>query len=294
VMVKDVRQGWTLLATMLVLFVVGLAVTVPVERHATAALRAAGVESSADNLEGKEMRFGSDESALWAVATTAASNGSVNSMHDSFTPLGAAAPMFLMAIGEVAFGGVGSGLYGMLFYVVLAVFIGGLMVGRTPEYLGKKIGAREVKLALLAILGPILIALAAVAGASVMDFTLDARNNSGPHGFSEILYAWLSMGNNNGSAFAGLTVTNWYYAVFGGFTMIFVRFVPLLCALALAGSLARERILPETAGTLKTGTPLFAGLLTGTIVLLGALDFLPVLTLGPFVEWLFDGGGRLF
>jgi K+-transporting ATPase ATPase A chain len=228
------------------------------------------------------------------VATTDASNGSVNSMHDSYRPLGAVAPMFSMAIGEVIFGGVGSGLYGMIFYVVIAVFIGGLMIGRTPEYLGKKIGAREVKYSVIAVLVPFLLLLALAAVAVVTPAGTDARLNQGPHGFSEILYAFFSMGNNNGSAFAGLTASGPFYAVGGGLLMLAVRFVPLLAALALAGSVAREGTVPETAGTLHTDRKLFVVLLVFVILIIGALTFLPGLALGPIVEHLFQDAGSLF
>lgn len=291
-MVGSRRQGWALFAAMWILMVVGIAMTAPGERHATPAMQAAGISVSAPNLEGKEVRVGPYESSLWAVATTDASNGSVNSMHDSYQPLGMVAPMFNMAIGEVIFGGVGSGLYGMVFYVVVAVFIGGLMVGRTPEYLGKKIQARQVKLVVIAILVPFLLALAFTAISVVIPAGLDPRLNQGPHGFSEILYAFLSQGNNNGSAFAGITVSGPWYAVAGGITMIVVRFVPLLAALALGASVGRERTVPFTAGTLRTDTPLFVGLLIGVIVIIGALTFLPALALGPIVEHLTHG--RLF
>ena len=223
------------------------------------------------------------------MATTDASNGSVNSMHDSYKPLGMVAPMFNIAVGEVIWGGVGSGLYGMIFYVVIAVFIGGLMVGRTPEYLGKKIGAREVKLAAIAVLVPFLVVLAFTAVAVVIPAGLDARLNAGPHGFSEILYAFLSMGNNNGSAFAGLTASGPFYAVGGGIVMLIDRFVPMLAALALAGSLAKEGTVPVTAGTLPTDKPLFVGLLDGVVVIIGALTFFPALALGAIVEGLLKG-----
>jgi potassium-transporting ATPase potassium-binding subunit len=288
-MVGSIRQGWALFAAMWILMVVGLAMTVPGERHATPAMQAAGISASAANLEGKEVRIGTDESSLWAVATTDASNGSVNSMHDSYQPLGMVAPMFNIGIGEVIFGGVGSGLYGMVFYVVVAVFIGGLMVGRTPEYLGKKIGARQVKLVVIAILIPFLVALAFTAISVVIPAGLKPRLNTGPHGFSEILYAYLSQGNNNGSAFAGITVSGPWYAITGGITMLVVRFVPLLAALALGASVGREKTVPFTAGTLRTDTGLFVGLLIGVIVIIGALTFLPALALGPIVEHLSRG-----
>ena len=288
-MVGNLRQGWVLFAVMWGLMVVGLVITVPGERVATPAMQAAGVSATAPNLEGKEVRIGSDESSLWAVTTTDASNGSVNSMLDSYQPLGGLAPMFNIAIGEVVFGGVGSGLYGMVFYVVIAVFIGGLMVGRTPEYLGKKIRAREVKIVVIAVLVPFLVALAFSAIAVVSPAGLAGPLNSGPHGFSEIFYAYLSQGNNNGSAFAGLTANTPFYTITGGIAMLVSRFVPLIAALALGASVGRERTVPFTAGTLRTDTPLFGGLLTGVIVIIGALTFLPGLALGPIVEHLQKG-----
>ncbi len=288
-MVGNVRQGWVLFAVMWVLMVVGLVITVPGERTATPAMQAAGISASAPNLEGKEVRIGPDESSLWAVTTTDASNGSVNSMLDSYQPLGGLAPMFNLAIGEVIFGGVGSGLYGMLFYVVIAVFIGGLMVGRTPEYLGKKIGARQVKIVVIAVLVPFLVALGFTAAAVVLPAGLAGPLNTGPHGFSEIFYAYLSQGNNNGSAFAGLTANTPFYTITGGIAMLVSRFVPLIAALALGASVGKERTVPFTAGTLRTDTGLFAGLLTGVIVIIGALTFLPGLALGPIVEHLQKG-----
>jgi K+-transporting ATPase ATPase A chain len=285
-MIGKVREGWAIFAAMMVLFIVGLWVTVPQEHAASQAMRTAGVSASAVNMEGKELRYGPDQSSLWAVATTAASNGSVNSMHDSFRPLGMVAPMFNIAVGEVIWGGVGSGLYGMFFYVIIAVFIGGLMVGRTPEYLGKKIGAREMKLAAIAVLVPFLVVLALTAVAVVTPSGLDPRLNQGPHGFSEIFYAFLSQGNNNGSAFAGITVSGPFYAIAGGFAMLIARFVPLLAALALGGSFANASTVPATAGTLPTDKPLFVGLLDGVIVVIGALTFFPALALGAIVEGL--------
>jgi K+-transporting ATPase ATPase A chain len=290
-MVGSVRQGWAIFAAMMVLFVAGLWLTVPQEHAASQAMRSAGVSGSAVNMEGKELRYGPDQSSLWAVATTAASNGSVNSMHDSFRPLGMVAPMFNIAVGEVIWGGVGSGLYGMFFYVIIAVFIGGLMVGRTPEYLGKKIGAREMKLAAIAVLVPFLVVLALTAVAVVTPSGLDPRSNQGPHGFSEIFYTFLSQGNNNGSAFAGITVSGPFYAISGGFAMLIARFVPLLAALALGGSFAKASSVPATAGTLPTDKPLFVGLLDGVIVVIGALTFFPALALGAIVEGLLK---RLF
>ena len=285
-MVGQIRQGWAIYAAMMVLFLAGLWMTVPQEHTSTQAMRTAGISASAPNLEGKELRYGPDQSSLWAVATTDASNGSVNSMHDSYKPDGMIAPMFNIAVGEVIFGGVGSGLYGMIFYVIIAVFIGGLMVGRTPEYLGKKIGAREVKLSAIAVLVPFLAVLALVAVGAVIPAGTDARLNLGPHGLSEIFYAFVSQGNNNGSAFAGLTASGPFYAVGGGLLMLVDRFVPLLCALALGSALSKEGTVPVTAGTLPTDKPLFVGLLDGVIVIIGALTFFPVLALGAIVEGL--------
>jgi K+-transporting ATPase ATPase A chain len=290
--VGNVRQGWAIFAVMMVLFVGGLALTVPQEQSSSAAMAAAGVPASDQNLEGKEQRIGVNESALWNVATTAASNGSVNSMHDSYRPLGGLAAMFNMGIGEVVWGGVGSGLYGMIFYAIIAVFMGGLMVGRTPEYLGKKIGAREVKLSAIAVLVPFIVVLALTAVAVVIPAGTDPRLNQGPHGFSEIFYAFLSQGNKNGSAFAGITVSGPFYAIAGGLAMLVARFVPLLAALALAGSLGRAGTVPETSGTLHTDTTLFVVLLTFVVLIIGALTFLPGLAVGPIVEHL--GGGSLY
>jgi K+-transporting ATPase ATPase A chain len=288
-MIGKVREGWALFAAMMVLMVIGLWATVPQEHSSSQAMQSVGVSASAPNLEGKEVRYGTDQSSLWAITTTDASNGSVNSMHDSYNPVGMVAPMFNIAVGEVIWGGVGSGLYGMIFYVIIAVFIGGLMVGRTPEYLGKKIGAREVKLSAIAVLVPFLVALALTAVAVVIPAGTDARLNAGPHGFSEILYAFLSQGNNNGSAFAGLTASGSFYAIAGGLAMLIARFVPLLAALAFGGALAREGTVPVTSGTLPTDRPLFVGLLDGVIVIIGALAFFPALALGAIVEGLTKG-----
>ncbi len=289
--VGNVRQGWAIFAVMMVLFLGGLALTVPQEHSSSQAMAAAGLPASAQNLEGKELRTGVDESSLWAIATTDASNGSVNSMHDSYRPLGGLAPMFNIAVGEVIWGGVGSGLYGMIFYAVIAVFIGGLMVGRTPEYLGKKIGAREIKISAIAVLVPFVLALAVIAVGVMIPGGLDGRLNAGPHGFSEIFYAFISQGNNNGSAFAGYTASGPFPAIAGGLLMIAARFVPLVAALGLAGSLARAGTVPESPGTLHTDTMLFVVLLTFVILIIGALTFLPALAVGPIVEHL---SGRLF
>jgi K+-transporting ATPase ATPase A chain len=254
--------------------------------QAASALQAGG------NMEGKEARFGVTSSALWATATTAASNGSVNSMHDSYTPLGGMVPMWLMQLGEVVYGGVGSGLYGMLLYAIVAVFIAGLMVGRTPEYLGRKIEAYEMKMATLGILLPSAAVLVVSAIACVVPETSKAVANPGAHGFSEILYAFSSMGNNNGSAFAGLTASGPFYTIAGGICMLIARYWVIIPVLAIAGSLARKKIVPTGPGTLPTHTPLFVGLLAGTVFLVGALTFIPALALGPGVEH-FDIGALL-
>jgi K+-transporting ATPase ATPase A chain len=242
------------------------------------------------NMEGKETRFGITNSALWATATTAASNGSVNSMHDSYTPLGGLVPLFLIQLGEVIYGGVGSGLYGMLAFVLIAVFVAGLMVGRTPEYLGKRVEAFEMKMASLVILIPPALVLVLSAIASVTEAGLSSRHNAGPHGLSEILYAFSSMGNNNGSAFAGLDADVPFYNLAGGFAMLAARYWLAIPMLAIAGSLARKRTVPAGPGTLPTHTPLFVGWLVAVVLLVGALAFVPVLALGPVVEHLLLSG----
>jgi potassium-transporting ATPase potassium-binding subunit len=246
----------------------------------------ASILQSGGNMVGKEVRFGIVDSALWATATTAASNGSVNAMHDSFTPLGGLAPMWLMQLGEVVFGGVGSGLYGMLMYAILAVFIAGLMVGRTPEYLGKKVEAFEMKMASLVILLPSASVLVGTALACVVPAGTAPLGNPGPHGFSEILYAFSSGANNNGSAFGGLTVNGSFYATAIGICMLIGRYWVIIPVLAIAGSMARKRFIPPSAGTMPTHTPIFFGLLVGTVLLIGALTFIPALALGPVVEQL--------
>ena len=291
-MVGDTRQGWAILAAMLVIFVALLAVTVTAEQAGNPRLAALGVDQTArvmqtgGNMEGKEVRFGIANSALWATATTAASNGSVNSMHDSYTPLGGLAPMFLMQLGEVIFGGVGSGLYGMLIFAIIAVFVAGLMVGRTPEYLGKKIEAFEMKMASLVILIPPLAVLAFTALAVVIPTGLASMQDGGPHGFSEVLYAFSSQGNNNGSAFAGFNANTPFYNTLGGLAMLFARYWLIVPTLALAGSLARKKLIPVGPGTLPTHTPLFVALLGGVVLIVGGLTFIPALALGPIVEHL--------
>jgi K+-transporting ATPase ATPase A chain len=238
------------------------------------------------NMEGKEVRFGIVNSALWATATTAASNGSVNSMHDSFTPLGGLVPMWLMQLGEVIFGGVGSGLYGMLVFALVAVFVAGLMIGRTPEYLGKKVEAFEIKMAAVAILVPPLVVLGGTALAVMAEAGRATIANPGAHGFSEILYAFSSAGNNNGSAFAGLSANTPFYNTALGFAMLFARYWLLIPVLAIAGSLAAKKTVPTGPGTLPTHGPLFIVLLIGTVLIIGALTFVPALALGPLGEHL--------
>jgi len=291
-MVRDTRQGWAVLIAMFAIFVPLTFAVTGAEQWGNPRLEALGVDASASelqaggNMEGKETRFGIANSALWSSATTAASNGSVNSMHGSFTPLGGMVPMWLMQLGEVVFGGVGSGLYGMLMFAILAVFIGGLMVGRTPEYLGKKIEAFEIKMASLALLLPPAIVLVGTAVASVLPAGTSSVGNSGAHGFSEILYAFSSAGNNNGSAFASISANTPFYNTMLGVAMWLSRYWLMIPVLAIAGSLAAKRATAVTAGTLPTHTPLFVTILVGVVLLVGALTFVPALALGPLVEHL--------
>jgi K+-transporting ATPase ATPase A chain len=290
-MVKDTRQGWAVLTAMTVMFVALLVVCVVAEQRGST-LAWLGVDHQASalqsggNMEGKEVRFGIANSGLWATATTAASNGSVNAMHDSFTPLGGLVPMWLIQLGEVVFGGVGSGLYGMLVFAIIAVFVAGLMVGRTPEYLGKKIEAYEMKMASLVILFPPAIVTIGTAIAVVSPGGTATIFNPGVHGFSEVLYAFSSAGNNNGSAFAGLGANTPFYNTALGIAMLVARYWLAIPTLAIAGSLARKKLVPQGPGTLPTHTPLFIALLIGVVVLVGALTFIPALALGPIVEHL--------
>ena len=291
VMVKDTRQGWTVLAAMTVIFVMLLAVCYLAEQTGTVPSEPgldhrAGPLQPGGNMEGKEVRFGIAGSALWATATTAASNGSVNSMHDSYTPIGGLVPLWLIQLGEVVYGGVGSGLYGMLVFAIVAVFVAGLMVGRTPEYLGKKIEAYEMKMAALVILIPSAVVLIGTAVAVVTPGGRAGILNPTAHGFSEVLYAFSSAGNNNGSAFAGLNANTPFYNTALGLAMLFGRYWLAIPVLAIAGSLARKKTVPTGPGTLPTDTALFAGLLVGVVILVGALTFLPALALGPIVEHL--------
>jgi K+-transporting ATPase ATPase A chain len=289
-MVGDTRQGWALLAAMLVIFTPLALAGYAAEQGGSPGLAATGVdlrpsaEHPGGNMEGKELRFGIAGSALWAAATTAASNGSVNAMHDSFTPLGGLVPLFLMQLGEVVFGGVGSGLYGMLAFAIVAVFVAGLMVGRTPEYLGKKIEAFEMKMASLVLLLPCALALAGTAIAVAVPAGTAGVGNPGAHGFTEILYALCSAANNNGSAFAGLSANTPFYNLLLAVVMWLSRFWLIVPMLAIAGSLARKRAVAVTAGTLPTHGPLFVSMLVGVVVLVGALTFVPALALGPIAE----------
>lgn len=291
-MVGSPRQGWAILVAMLLLLWLPLGLAFATEQAGNPALTKLGVDQTASttnpggNMEGKEVRFGVVNSALWETATTAASNGSVNSMHDSYTPLGGLAALWMMMLGEVSFGGVGSGLYGMLIFVIVAVFVAGLMVGRTPEYLGKKIEAYDMKMASILILIMPIVVLVLTAVAVMTTQGKAAIFNPGPHGFSEVLYLFTSQGNNNGSAFAGIGGNNPFYNITGGIAMIAGRFFLAVPTLALAGSLVKKKKTPESAGTLPTHTPLFIAWLIAVVILVGALNFLPALALGPIVEHL--------
>jgi potassium-transporting ATPase potassium-binding subunit len=284
VMVGDKRQGWALLAAMTILFVPLLLLCVAQEQHGNPTLNSVGIDHDGGNMEGKEARYGIVSSAIWATATTAASNGSVNSMHDSFTPLGGLVPMFLMQAGEVIYGGVGSGLYGMLLFVIIAVFAAGLMVGRTPEYLGKKIEAFEIKMASVGILVPPFAVLVGTSIAVAVAAGKAGVLNPGPHGFSEILYAFSSAGNNNGSAFGGIGANTPFYNVMLGIAMFIARYWIAIPVLAIAGSLARKKIVPPSLGTLPTHSLLFILFLSGIVIMVGALTFVPALALGPIAE----------
>ncbi len=296
VMVGDTRQGWAILAAMTIIFLAFLALAVWSEQSPNPALTKLGVDQTASdtqgggNMEGKEVRFGIANSAIWATATTSASNGSVNSMHDSFMPLGGLVTLVMIHFGEVIYGGVGSGLYGMLAFVIVAVFVAGLMVGRTPEYLGKKIESYEMKMASLAFLIMPLVVLGFTALGVVLDAGKASIFNPGPHGFSEVLYAFTSMGNNNGSAFAGLSANTPFYNLWGAIAMLISRYWLSIPMLAVAGSLVRKKKVPPSAGTLPTHVPLFIGWLVAVIIIIGALNFIPALALGPIVEHLLLGG----
>jgi K+-transporting ATPase ATPase A chain len=291
-MAGNQRQGWAILTVMGVLFIAGVAVTYWAEAGGTAAFDALGLAGG--NMEGKEVRFGIVASSLFAVITTAASCGAVNAMHDSFTALGGMIPLINIQLGEIIVGGVGAGLYGMLLFVVLSIFVAGLMVGRTPEYVGKKIEAREVKMAMLAILVLPLMYLGWTAIAVVFPPALAAVNNVGPHGFTEVLYAYTSQTGNNGSAFAGLSGNTLFYNITGGVAMFVGRFFMIIPAMAMAGSLADKKSIPASAGTFPTTGGLFVGLVVGVILIIGGLTFFPALALGPIVEHLAMNANTLF
>src|SRR5450631_1234924 len=291
-MVGNQRQGWAILAVMGVLFISGVIVTYWAEANGTTALQALGLTGG--NMEGKEVRFGIVASSLFAVITTAASCGAVNAMHDSFTALGGMIPLINIQLGEIIVGGVGSGLYGMLIFVIIAIFVAGLMVGRTPEYVGKKIEAREVKMAMLAILVLPLMYLGWTAVAVVYPTAVASMANAGPHGFTEVLYAYTSQTGNNGSAFAGLTGNIPFYNLTLACAMFVGRFFMIIPAIALAGSLAAKRSIPASAGTFPTTGGLFVGLVVGVILIIGGLTFFPALALGPIVEHLAMSANTLF
>jgi K+-transporting ATPase ATPase A chain len=291
-MVGNPRQGWAILAVMGTLFIAGVAVTYWAEANGTTALHALGLTGG--NMEGKEVRFGIIASSLFAVVTTAASCGAVNAMHDSFTALGGMIPLINMQLGEIIIGGVGAGLYGMLIFVVISIFVAGLMVGRTPEYVGKKIEAREVKMAMLAILVLPLMYLGWTAVAVVLPSAVASMANAGPHGFTEVLYAYTSATGNNGSAFAGLSGNTFFYNLTLASAMFVGRFFMIVPAMALAGSLAGKKSIPPSAGTLPTTGGLFVGLVVGVILIIGGLTFFPALALGPIVEHLAMNANTLF
>jgi K+-transporting ATPase ATPase A chain len=293
-MVKNQAHGWSVWAAMMALFLAGVFLCWRSEAVGNPIHQQLGVAAAGGNMEGKEVRFGIFNSALFATVTTDASCGAVNSMHDSFTALGGFVPLFNIQLGEIIIGGVGAGLYGMLVFVVLAVFIAGLMVGRTPEYLGKKIQSYDVKMAMLALLVLAVSILGFAAWASVSKWGLAGLNNNGPHGLSEILYAYSSANGNNGSAFAGLTVNTPWYNTTLGLAMLIGRFLMIVPIIALAGSLGRKKISPPSAGTFPAAGGTFVVLLVGTVLLVGALNFLPGLTLGPIVEHFLTAQGKLY
>ena len=292
------RHGWAVWAAMAILFLAGVTVTYWAEANGNPLFHGVDQHVSATqsggNMEGKEVRFGIANTALWATATTDASCGAINGWHDSFTPLGGMAPLVNIMLSEVIFGGVGAGMYGMLIYIVLAVFIAGLMVGRTPEYLGKKIEAYDVKMAMLVVLVFPLVILAFAAISSVKDFGTSSIANPGPHGLSEMLYAYVSGAGNNGSAFGGLTVNTLWYDTTIGLTMLAGRFLMIIPMLAIAGNLARKKYVPPSLGTFPVTTPLFTALLIGVILIVGALTFFPALSLGPILEHLLLAAGKTF
>jgi K+-transporting ATPase ATPase A chain len=293
-MARNQKQGWTIFGAMALMFFMGISVAYYYETTGNAALRSLSVDQTTGNWEGKECRFGIANSALWATVTTNTSCGAVNAMHDSFTALGGLVPLANLQLGEVVFGGVGAGLYGMLIFVLLSVFIAGLMVGRTPEYLGKKIESREVKLAMLYVLIFPLVILYFSAWSAVAPYALSSLNNAGPHGLSEILYLYSSQAANNGSAFAGINGNTMWFNVTGGLTMLIGRFLMLVPAMAIAGSLVGKKAVPESLGTFPTDGTLFVVLLVGVVIIVGALTFFPALALGPIVEHFVALAGKVY
>jgi K+-transporting ATPase ATPase A chain len=293
-MARDQKQGWVLFAAMALIFVVGVWVAYSSEAQGNPVMRGMAVDQGAGNWEGKETRFGIANSALFATVTTATSCGAVNSMHDSFTPLGGLVPLANIQLGELVFGGVGAGLYAMLIYVILSVFIAGLMVGRTPEYLGKKIESREIKLSMLYVLIFPLLILYYAGWSLIAPYGVSSLNNAGPHGLSEILYAYSSAAGNNGSAFAGLNANTLWYNVSLGLTMLAGRFLMIVPAMAVAGSLVGKKSVPESLGTFPTNGSLFVVLLVGVIIIVGALTFFPALSLGPIVEQFLAQAGKVY
>ena len=292
-MVDNPRQGWAIFASMALLFLIGLCVTQWAEWSGNPLLRNAGVADGV-NMEGKEVRFGVGPSALWGQATSVTSNGSVNAMHDSMMPVSGLIYMFNMAIGEVIFGGVGVGLIGMIMYAVLAMFLAGLMIGRTPEFLGKKLEVREMIMAVIAVIAPAVSSLIFAGIAAATQAGLNGLGNAGPHGLSEILYAFFSAAGNNGSAFGGLNANTVFYNMTTGFVMLIGRFLTILPSLAIAGSLAAKKTVPPSSATFPTTSPLFSALLVGVVIIVGALTFFPALVLGPFLEHLLILAGRTF
>ena len=293
-MARDQRQGWAIFAAMAALFLMGVTAAYHFEGGGNPVMRGLAVDQTLGNMEGKDVRFGVASSALFAAVTTAASCGAVNSMHDSFTSLGGLVPLLNIQLGEVIFGGVGAGLYGMLVMVLLSVFIAGLMVGRTPEYLGKKIEAREMKLAMLYILIFPLVILVFSGWSAAVPYGVSSLNNAGPHGLSEILYAFTSATGNNGSAFAGLNANTPWYNVTLGLAMLMGRFLMIVPALAIAGSLVGKKAVGESLGTFPTNGALFVVLLVGVILIVGALTFFPALALGPIVEHFLAQAGKVY
>jgi potassium-transporting ATPase potassium-binding subunit len=292
-MIGNRRQGWAIFAAMLILFLIGLSITLFAEWSGSPALSRLGV-AGGENMEGKEVRFGIGPSALWGEATTVTSNGSVNSMHDSMMPLTGLIYMFNMAVGEVIFGGVGVGLVGMLMYAILAIFLAGLMIGRTPEFLGKKLESGEMVMAVIVVVAPAITSLI-LSGIAISAKTgLGSLNNAGPHGLSEVLYCFFSAAGNNGSAFAGLNANTVFYNLGTGFVMLVGRYATILPALAVAGSLAAKKSIPPSTATFPTASPLFVGMLAAVVLVVGALTFFPALVLGPVLEHLLLSAGRVF